>query len=141
MALLFWRMNMNYYSDHRVRAQEKWYTSFDESTMTAEITIGEETHTVPVTFGVCPTCEGKGSHVNPSIDCDGLTQRDFEESPCLHDAYKRGDYDVACYGCGGKRVVPVAGEMDSDLKKKWEKEQEEREDFRQMQESEMRYGA
>lgn len=132
---------MNYHSDHRVRAQEKWYSSFDESTMSAEITIGEETHTVPVTFGVCPTCRGKGTHVNPSIDCDGLTQEDFDQDPDLRGNYMSGMYDVACYDCGSKRVVPVMGELDSDLKQKWEKEKEEREDFRSMQESEMRYGA
>lgn len=76
-------------------------------------------------YEVCGTCDGKGSHVNPDIDCGGISGDDpFWEDDYDYDddwdycddddgpqrqtsRYMRGDYDVACYECGGKRVVPV----------------------------------
>ena len=65
----------------------------------------EESVTVALKYEVCPTCEGKGKHVNPSIDCDGLTAEDFAEDPDFREEYMSGRYDVTCYGCKGKRVV------------------------------------
>ena len=65
----------------------------------------EESVTVALKYEVCPTCEGKGRHVNPSIDCDGLTAEDFAEDPDFREEYMSGRYDVTCYGCKGKRVV------------------------------------
>lgn len=57
-------------------------------------------------FAVCPTCEGRGSHVNPGIDAEGLSAEDFAEDPDFEESYFRGDYDVPCAECGGARVVP-----------------------------------
>ena len=57
-------------------------------------------------FAVCPTCEGKGSHVNPSIDAHGLSSEDFAEDPDFAEDYFSGAYDVPCAECGGQRVVP-----------------------------------
>jgi hypothetical protein len=72
---------------------------------------------------VCPTCDGRGSHVDPSVDCMGISAEDFRDDPDFHDDYfgydgdeddegnpvrkARGAYDVDCYECGGRRVVPV----------------------------------
>lgn len=115
----------NYHNDSRVRAKDRWYIDFDEKRMTATVTIwdddgcGEETVTVPVAFSVCPTCNGKGSHVNPSIDCDGLTPEDFHEDPDFAEDYFGGSYDEICYGCDGKRVVPVC--LDKAANEKLEK--------------------
>lgn len=53
----------------------------------------------------CPTCEGKGHHVNPSIDCGGLTADDFADQDFEED-YFSGVYDVTCYGCRGAKQVP-----------------------------------
>ena len=61
---------------------------------------------IPATYEVCGTCEGKGSHVNPSIDAHGLTANDFYDDPDFREEYFSGRYDVACYECKGKRVVP-----------------------------------
>lgn len=112
----------NYENDHRVRVQQnRWYESFDEAKMTVAITLEneegeEETHTLSVKFEVCDTCEGKGRHVNPSIDCDGLTFEDFAEDPDFAEKYFGGAYDVPCYECSGRRVVPVlANEADRKL--------------------------
>jgi hypothetical protein len=62
---------------------------------------------LPAKFEVCPTCEGKGTHVNPSIDGHGLTAEDFADDPDFEEAYFRGDYDVQCRRCKGERVVAV----------------------------------
>ena len=62
---------------------------------------------VKVRFEVCPLCEGRGKHVNPSIDGHGLTRDDFDEDPEFAESYFRGDYDVRCNLCGGEKVVPV----------------------------------
>lgn len=68
------------------------------------------TFEIPARFEVCGTCEGKGSHVNPSIDADGLSSDDFDEDPDFRERYFAGDYDTTCYGCRGSRVVPVPDE-------------------------------
>ena len=62
--------------------------------------------TVPSKFVVCPLCRGTGSHVNPSIDCNGLTAEDFDEDPDFREDYMNGTYNVPCNQCGGKNVVP-----------------------------------
>jgi hypothetical protein len=117
---------MSYHDDHRVLARNRWYSSFDEARMTATVEIfdpseevgaldpdfnpeehDEATVKVPVYFEVCGTCDGKGSHVNPSIDSHGLGREDFDEDPDFAEHYFSGGYDVPCYGCAGKRVVPV----------------------------------
>jgi len=56
-------------------------------------------------FAVCPTCDGNGTHVNPSIDSEGISAEQFYEDPDFEEAYFSGDYDVACVECGGQRVV------------------------------------
>lgn len=61
---------------------------------------------LPATFEVCPRCRGKGTHVNPAVDGSGLSQEDFDEGgPEFFEDYMSGVYDVACYECGGKRLV------------------------------------
>jgi hypothetical protein len=54
---------------------------------------------------MCPVCEGNGKHVNPAIDCQGLTSEDFDQDPDFMDDYMSGLYDVVCAGCHGQRVV------------------------------------
>lgn len=141
----------NYDSDHRVRAgnRRKWWVSLDEGRMRATIILyNHETEEddeieVPFTYEVCPTCSGKGSHVNPSVDCNGLTAEDFAEDPDLLENYMEGNYDVSCYECGGNRVVPVMDEerIDPAILKRIHKVQEDDADFRAIQEAERRMGA
>jgi len=126
--------DMNYYNDRRVVGVFKWYKSLDEKRMKATIdrecfegidcphdakcSAGFEPpkgfdcdkitrREVEVRFEICPICNGKGSHVNPSIDCNGLTSEDFDEDPEFARDYMSGAYDVPCNGCRGRRVVPV----------------------------------
>jgi len=107
----------NYDNDPRVRAGEEgsWYERFDEKRMVATILTYDDDEEevsveVPVRFVVCPTCDGKGSHVNPSIDAGGLSAEDFYDDPDFAEDYTSGVYDVSCYECGGKRVAPEIAE-------------------------------
>lgn len=61
----------------------------------------------PCRWVECPTCDGRGHHVNPSIDAGGLTRSDFDEDPDFEEGYFGGRYDVTCYECRGRRVVPT----------------------------------
>ena len=66
---------------------------------------------LPTKFEVCGRCEGRGTHVNPSIDGNGLSQEDFDEAgPEFYEDYMGGVYDVTCYTCGGRNVVAVVDE-------------------------------
>lgn len=59
-------------------------------------------------FAVCPTCEGRGTHVNPSIDAHGITAEEMDElGDDFREDYMGGVYDVACAECNGLRVVPA----------------------------------
>jgi hypothetical protein len=89
-----------------------WWKHLDEKKMVA-IVIGEnETEVeIPITFDVCDTCEGKGTHVNPSIDAHGITEDEWcQWNSGEQEFYMSGGYDVECYECAGKRVVPVPAE-------------------------------
>jgi len=69
---------------------------------------GETTrHELPFAYEVCSTCSGKGTHVNPSIDSEGISAEDFAEDPDFEEAYFEGRYDVTCVECDGRRVTPV----------------------------------
>lgn len=122
-------------SDHRVRAarEKASFVVYDEN---------DEEHELPTTWGVCPTCHGEGKHVNPSIDCGGLTADDFRDDPDLEEGYMRGHYDVECYGCKGLRVVRVVDEasMTPELLAMWEAERRAAADCRAMEAAERRMG-
>lgn len=77
---------------------------------------------VPAKYEVCPRCEGKGTHVNPSIDGNGLSSEDFDQDPDFREDYMSGVYDVACHECDGKRVILVADEqlMTAEQKVQWQ---------------------
>ena len=101
----------NYHHDRRVLASSlpSIFQNFDESDMTAEFEDEDEEtlHTVHLQYEVCDTCTGRGKVVNPSIDCDGLTARDFEDDPDFAVAYRSGQYDIPCPCCHGMRVMLV----------------------------------
>lgn len=66
----------------------------------------ETEHRIPAQMAVCGRCDGKGRHCNPSIDGNGITQDEWAEWDDDRETYLNGGYDVACYDCGGKNVVP-----------------------------------
>jgi len=95
---------------------------------------------VAMKYEVCDLCEGRGTHVNPSIDCCGLTREDFDEDPDFREDYVAGVYDVPCNRCGGKRVVPVVA-LPEDIAKivaEWERSLA---DSRECERMERMYGA
>lgn len=60
---------------------------------------------LPTTWTVCDVCNGNGTHVNPSIDCGGLSAEDFAEDPDFEEAYFSGQYDQTCNKCQGRTTV------------------------------------
>lgn len=103
----------NYWNDRRVRA-----TIIDKGQIIEEgknrylvVECGNGDIKLLCKWGVCPTCRGEGTHVNPSIDASGLTADDFYEDPGFADDYMSGVYDQPCNDCNGRRVVP---EVDRD---------------------------
>jgi hypothetical protein len=114
--------------DHRdVAARKgKWYESLDEKRMIATAEVWDEDGDdieveVPFKYEVCPTCDGKGKHVNPSIDSHGISPEEFDEDPGFREDYMSGMYDVPCYECGGQRVVPMPDETTENGKLALEK--------------------
>ncbi len=53
---------------------------------------------------ICPTCDGKGSHVNRAIDGHGLGAEDFDD-PDFAESYFAGHYDVRCEECDGEKII------------------------------------
>jgi len=91
--------------DHR-EISHKWYESFDEKSMIATIETEEGETDVPCIYEVCSVCQGRGKHVNPSIDYGGLSSEDFDQDPDFRENYFSGMYDVPCVSCKGNRVTP-----------------------------------
>ena len=59
-------------------------------------------------FEICPTCEGRGTHTNPSIDSGGITASEWAEwSYEEQDDYMSGVYDVICSQCSGEKVIQI----------------------------------
>jgi hypothetical protein len=77
---------------------------------------------LPWHWVVCPTCNGKGSHVNPSIDCNGLTSEDFADDPEFLEDYFNGHFDQQCSHCQGRTTVPAVDydAMSPELAKAYE---------------------
>lgn len=143
----------NYWGDHRVRAGERgdWYKSLDESRMKAVVILYgsddegdfDEEVEVPVKFEVCSTCDGKGHHVNPSIDAGGISAEQFHDDPDFAEEYFSGAYDVPCYGCGGRRVEAVLDRdrCDADTLKRLDAKWEDEAESRRERDAERRMGA
>jgi len=64
----------------------------------------------PAKWGICDNCRGNGSHVNRSIDGNGLSADDFAEDPDFREDYMSGIYDVCCEECYGSGKVLVVDE-------------------------------
>ena len=74
---------------------------------------------LPWHWAVCPTCEGKGKHVNPSIDANGISGADFHDDPEFLEDYFNGQYDQTCSRCNGRTTIPAVDwdSMDPKLRK------------------------
>ncbi len=107
--------------------------------MTAIVEIGEEQFETKIEFHVCDLCSGKGKHVNPSIDAQGLGSEDFAEDPDFLQDYMSGAYDVACFKCNGKRVMPVV--LDKQVGSKIEEYEADEDETEALYAAERRMGA
>lgn len=131
--------------DCRVLASIRQRAEFDEKAMTLSYEIEDDDGepsilTVKAVYEVCPVCEGKGTHVNPNIDSQGLTREDFDDDPDFRENYMSGMYDMECSECHGKRVVPTPDESDPQSKVAIKLEDEWAAEARnQARESEMGY--
>ena len=68
----------------------------------------EETEvSVPLVYEKCCNCNGSGSHTNPSIDGNGLSD-DLAGDPEFMQDYMSGGYDVQCTECHGFLLVPTS---------------------------------
>ncbi|MFI5222641.1 MAG: hypothetical protein ACHQX3_00100 [Nitrospirales bacterium] len=94
-------------ADRREQRSYKWYRCFDTKTMQFYADLDDQEQIIPAVYGVCPTCDGKGKHVNPAIDSHGISPEEFDEDPGFREDYFSGLYDMRCVECGGNRVVPV----------------------------------
>lgn len=94
------------FDEKRMMALPHWESEFDET--------DEDGQTfsawIPVKYEICGTCDGKGKHVNPSIDGQGLSAEDFDRDPDFAEDYFSGMYDVRCNECDGRRVAIVVDE-------------------------------
>jgi hypothetical protein len=104
-------------SDHRDVARHVCpvLTDLDAAAMRATFTRETArgltiTHRLVLVYVVCPTCEGRGSHVDPGVDRHGLSREDFDADPDFREDYFSGAYDVPCGQCQGLRVVPDVNE-------------------------------
>ena len=118
---------MNYHNDPRTQARlrGKWYDNFDSRRMRCLVTTYDYDEDLeicgwlPVAYEVCTLCSGRGTHTNPSIDASGISQEEFDRDPDFEEDYRRGVHDVACYECGGQRVIPtlVEGNLSPEQEK------------------------
>lgn len=94
---------------------------------------------LPARFEVCPRCEGAGSHVNESIDGNGITQSEMEElGEDFREDYLAGHYDVQCTVCKGQRVVAEVDEehLSPKQRKAWEQHLKAKADYQRDYDSE-----
>ena len=91
----------------------KWYESFDKDRMTFTVIKyddedeSEEEIELPAMWELCGLCQGRGTHVDPSIDSCGISNEDFAEDPGFRESYFSGAYDVSCYRCNGRTTEPT----------------------------------
>lgn len=84
------------WSEATEAAYEKWLQNLG----------AEATVVVQSSFQVCGTCQGRGTHVNPAIDCGGITASEWAEwDDYEKDYYMSGAYDVTCNQCNGEKVI------------------------------------
>jgi predicted metal-binding protein len=108
--------------------------------------ISDREYSLPGRYAVCDRCEGKGSHVNPNVDGNGLSAEDFDENPGFFEDYMAGVYDVTCSTCKGQRVVLepnkslITNPKDRAIYRMWLQSIREEAEYRALCESERKMG-
>ncbi len=98
---------------------------------------------LPTTWAVCDVCNGAGTHVNPSIDCNGLSSEDFDNDPEFAEDYMSGAYDQICNKCQGRTTVCAVNwdAMSEADQKAYQEQGAEEASYRAMERAERRMGA
>lgn len=98
---------------------------------------------LPTKWAVCPVCDGRGSHVNPSIDASGIPAEQFQDDPDFAEQYWNGTYDQTCTRCKGRTTIPVVDwdQMSPDQVRDYEAQLREEENDRATYLAELRMGA
>jgi len=132
--------DINYQNDQRVRdaGKNEIPTIWMDDAMGVEMEVE-----LPWCWGVCHTCNGKGSHVNPSIDCNGLSADDFADDPDFAEEYMSGTYDQKCSRCNGRTTIPVVDHdaCTDEQRAAWEQQQQDDADSEATRMAEIRMGA
>lgn len=98
---------------------------------------------VPAKYEVCGRCRGNGTHTNPAIDGNGITQSEMDElGDDFREDYVSGRYDIQCEECKGERVVLVIDEDRATPAQlaAWERQCQEEAEYRAERASELRFG-
>lgn len=140
----------NYHGDSRVlnaRDQREFNEGFNAEAMTftfiQEDKDGEEvSYTLPEKFEVCPTCNGRGTHVRPSVDASGFDGWD-DVDEYGESNYLAGAYNVTCQTCHGRNVVPSIDRdaADDTTLALWDSEREEEASYERLCRMERMMGA
>lgn len=92
--------------------RDKWedWADYEELECTFEEWLkslgGSATVQCETKYEICPTCQGRGTHTNPNIDCGGITASEWAEwDEYEKDYYMSGGYDVTCSQCNGEKVI------------------------------------
>jgi hypothetical protein len=103
------------YYDERENV-DNWWSNINTNNMTATLELFDnEKIEIPIRFDVCPLCEGKGFHVDPSIDSHGISSEEFTEDPDFAEEYNSGSYNQRCNMCNGKCVIPVPRDNEAQI--------------------------
>lgn len=71
-----------------------------------------EDFVLPARYEVCHRCRGTKTHVNPSIDGNGLSREDMDDfGDEFFEDYMSGVYDVICEECHGEGLLLVVDEQ------------------------------
>ena len=97
---------------------------------------------LPMGWQVCPVCDGKGSHVNPSIDAGGISREQFEDDPDFAEQYWNGTYDQTCTRCNGRTTVPAVNweALTEEQRSLYQQQLRDEDDWRAEQLAEIRAG-
>lgn len=102
----------NFHTDFRVQGRDRAkrfreHVDLVEAEKIALVSAGGMEVEVPFDWEVCSLCGGDGSVTDPSIDAGGISAREMHRhGPEFRRSYERGDYDIDCPKCKGRRVEP-----------------------------------
>lgn len=127
--------NLNYSRDSRTQpAPAKTVTLYGEPDRVIDL---------PTKWAVCSVCDGKGHHVNPSIDAGGISAEQFREDPDFEADYFGGTYDVTCYRCNGRTTEAVINwdaVVDPEIIKAYDEQQRADAEIEAERQAELRMG-